>query len=60
MQSLAGKPVEVPKREATHQYPKSKGALLMKTKNNWQLVLIKKQKEKEQREHQAKLAMAMR
>jgi hypothetical protein len=32
----------------------------MKTKNNWQLVLIKKQKEKEQREYQAKLAMAMR
>jgi hypothetical protein len=52
--------VEVPKREATHQYPKSKGALLMKTKNNWQLILIKQQKEKEQRKHQAKLAMAMR
>jgi hypothetical protein len=31
-----------------------------KTKNNWQLVLIKQQKEKEQRKHQAKLAMAMR
>jgi hypothetical protein len=28
--------------------------------NNWQLVLIKKQKEKEQRKHQAKLVMAMR
>jgi hypothetical protein len=28
--------------------------------NNWQLVLIKKQKEKENRKHQAKLAMAMR
>jgi hypothetical protein len=32
----------------------------MKTKNNWQLVLIKMQKEKENRKHQAKLAMAMR
>ena len=32
----------------------------MKTKNNWQLVLIKKQKEKENRKEQAKLAMAMR
>jgi hypothetical protein len=32
----------------------------MKIKNNWQLVLIKKQKEKEQRKHQAKLVMAMR
>jgi hypothetical protein len=29
-------------------------------KNNWQLILIKKQKEKEQRKHQAKFAMAMR
>jgi hypothetical protein len=29
-------------------------------KNNWQLVLIKQQKEKENRRHQAKLAMAMR
>jgi hypothetical protein len=29
-------------------------------KNNWQLVLIKKQKEKENRKEQAKLAMAMR
>jgi hypothetical protein len=28
--------------------------------NNWQLVLIKKQKEKENRKYQAKLAMAMR
>jgi hypothetical protein len=28
--------------------------------NNWQLILIKKQKEKENRRHQAKLAMAMR
>jgi hypothetical protein len=28
--------------------------------NNWQLILIKKQKEKENRKHQAKLAMAMR
>jgi hypothetical protein len=28
--------------------------------NNWQLVLIKKQKEKENRKHQAKLAMAMK
>jgi hypothetical protein len=28
--------------------------------NNWQLVLIKKQKEKENRKHQAKLLMAMR
>jgi hypothetical protein len=50
--------VEVPIREATHQYPQSKGAPLMK--NNWQLILIKQQKEKEQRKHQAKLAMAMR
>ena len=32
----------------------------MKIKNNWQLILIKQQKEKEQRKHQAKLAMAMR
>ena len=32
----------------------------MKTKNNWQLVLIKQQKEKEQRKHQAQLSMAMR
>jgi len=32
----------------------------MKIKNNWQLVLIKKQKEKENRKHQAKLVMAMR
>jgi hypothetical protein len=55
---LARKLAEVPKREATHQYPQSKGAPLMK--NNWQLVLIKQQKEKEQRKHQAKLAMAMR
>jgi hypothetical protein len=29
-------------------------------KNNWQLILIKKQKEKEHRKQQAKLAMAMR
>jgi hypothetical protein len=29
-------------------------------KNNWQLVLIKKQKEKENRKEQAKLAMAMK
>ena len=28
--------------------------------NNWQLILIKQQKEKEQRKHQVKLAMAMR
>ena len=28
--------------------------------NNWQLILIKQQKEKEQRKHQEKLAMAMR
>ena len=55
---MTGKPVEVPIREATHQYPQSKGAPLMK--NNWQLILIKQQKEKEQRKHQAKLAMAMR
>jgi hypothetical protein len=46
--------------EGTHQYPQSKGAHLMKTKNNWQLVLIKQQKEKENRKQQAKLAMAMR
>jgi hypothetical protein len=46
--------------EGTHQYPQSKGAPFMKTKNNWQLILIKQQKEKEQRKHQAKLAMAMR
>jgi hypothetical protein len=52
--------VEVPIREATRQYPQSKGAPLMKIKNNWQLILIKQQKEKEQRKHQAKLAMAMR
>ena len=32
----------------------------MKTKNNWQLILIKQQKEKEHRKQQAKLAMAMR
>jgi len=32
----------------------------VKNKNNWQLVLIKQQKEKEQRKYQAKLAMAMR
>ena len=32
----------------------------MKTKNNWQLVLIRQQKEKENRRHQAKLAMAMK
>ena len=32
----------------------------MKTKNNRQFVLIKQQKEKEQRKQQAKLAMAMR
>ena len=32
----------------------------MKTKNNWQLVLIKQQKEKEQRKHQAQLSMTMR
>jgi len=32
----------------------------MKKPNNWELVLIKKQKEKENRKHQAKLAMAMR
>jgi hypothetical protein len=50
--------VEVPIREATHQYSQSKGAPLMK--NNWQLILIKQQKEKEQRKHQAKIAMAMR
>ena len=60
IQTLAGKPVEVPIREATRQYPQSKGAPLMKIKNNWQLILIKQQKEKEQRKHQAKLAMAMR
>jgi hypothetical protein len=29
-------------------------------KSNWQLVLIKQQKEKENRKQQAKLAMAMR
>jgi hypothetical protein len=29
-------------------------------KNNWQLILIKKQKEKENRKQQAKLVMAMR
>ena len=29
-------------------------------KNNWQLILIKKQKEKENRKQQAKLTMAMR
>ena len=29
-------------------------------KNNWQLVLIKQQKEKENRKQQVKLAMAMR
>jgi hypothetical protein len=29
-------------------------------KNNWQLILIKKQKEKENRKQQAKFAMAMR
>jgi hypothetical protein len=28
--------------------------------NNWQLILIKQQKEKEQRRHQAKLIMAMK
>jgi hypothetical protein len=32
----------------------------MKIKKNWELILIKEQKEKEQRKHQAKLAMAMR
>jgi hypothetical protein len=32
----------------------------MKKENNWQLVLIKQQKEKENRKHQAKLIMAMR
>ena len=32
----------------------------VKTKNNWQLILIKQQTEKEQRKHQAKLVMAMR
>jgi len=58
IQTLAGKPVEVPIREATHQYLQSKGAPLMK--NNWQLILIKQQKEKENRKQQAKLAMAMR
>jgi hypothetical protein len=30
----------------------------MKTKNNWQLVLIKQQKEKENRRHQALLVNA--
>jgi hypothetical protein len=28
--------------------------------NNWQLILIKQQKEKENRKHQAKLIMAMK
>jgi hypothetical protein len=32
----------------------------MKKENNWQLVLIKQQKEKENRKHQAKLIMAMK
>jgi hypothetical protein len=32
----------------------------VKNKNNWQLILIKQQKEKEDRKHQAKLVMAMR
>jgi hypothetical protein len=32
----------------------------MKKENNWQLVLIKQQKEKENRRHQAKLIMAMK
>lgn len=32
----------------------------MKTLNNWQLVLIKQQKEKEKRQENAKLVMAMK
>jgi hypothetical protein len=32
----------------------------VKKENNWQLVLIKQQKEKENRRHQAKLIMAMK
>jgi hypothetical protein len=32
----------------------------MKKENNWQLLLIKQQKEKENRKHQAKLIMAMK
>jgi hypothetical protein len=32
----------------------------MKKENNWQLVLIKQQKEKENRKHQGLLIMAMK